>query len=280
MGSYGMADDFNSSIAIPSRFLSVDKQRNFWGQTTDLHRQDLWYVDFTQALKEIRSYFSIGVSVLPDVRPQHVQSIALPEVNEVRAEPTRRDSIPYPMPSWDEPLKPVVVTMLLDDTYPNPVLGMLERWMSLVRAGRGLRSDSGGSSGAFNAPTLNENFTIPFRFQIILYLLQGALGTTPPSSQVRATSSAVEASIKNTLTAKAADSIKVGGVPVVQALRIAKSAAEQIEVNYCALRSAKEWKAKVWLSGYKVSDLTYSADEPVLVTATFQTEHIRLEEAT
>lgn len=267
---------------MPNQPLSVDKQRNLWGQTIDPHRVDLYYVDFDEARAGVE--IETGKPSVP-ILPQHVQSITLPEIQKVRAEPIRRESIAYPMPSWDEALEPIVASFILDDTTPNPVITMLEQWGGLVRAGRGLRTASGGFPlNQSLAIKLNANFRMEFRFNIYIFLLQGSQGQI--TARPQPTQSIAQSQVKRNFLQQLGDALKKKQVTPAQqqnpfSLPINSSALEPPPADdFSVLTVAKTWTARVWLSGYKVIDLNYGANGMVMVTATFQTEHLNMQELT
>ena len=151
-------------------------QRNVWGQTRDVQRSDLWYVDFRGAVDGTNA--ALGDRPVAKILPQHAQAVTLPELNKIRVEQVRRDSIPYPMPSWDECLEPITVVFWLESTDSNPILVLLERWASLVRAGRGKRITDANVAGVSGddfatALVLNSKYSIDFRFPISIYLMRG-----------------------------------------------------------------------------------------------------------
>ena len=269
-----------SNASTPNQPLSVSKQRNLWGQTIDPHRVDLWYVDFDEARAGVE--VESGLQSVP-IFPQHIQSITLPENQKVRAEAVRRESIAYPMPSWDEQLEPIVANFVLEDTTPNPVLTLLEQWAGLVRAGRGLRTDSGGFPlNQSLAIKLNANFRMEFRFNIHIFLLQGSQGqiTARPQPQ----QSVAQSQIKRNFIQRLGDSTKTKTVTPAQQRVTASIPTSIVESpppdDFSVLNVSKTWTARVWLSGYKVTDLSYSASGMVLVNATFQTEFLNMQALT
>lgn len=271
-----------SNSSTPNQPLSVSKQRNLWGQTIDPHRVDLYYVDFDEARAGVE--VETGLPSVPII-PQHIQSITLPENQKVRAEPIRRESIAYQMPSWDEPLEPIVASFILEDSTPNPVITMLEQWSGLVRAGRGLRTDSGGFPLKQSlAIKLNANFRTEFRFNIHIFLLQGSQGQI--TATPRPPQSVAQSQIKRTTLQRLGDALKKKKVTPAQqqnpfTLPMTSSALEPPPPDdFSVLNVAKTWTARVWLSGYKVTDLNYTASGMVLVTATFQTEYLNMQELT
>ena len=272
--------------------LPVKHQRNIWGSTEDPHRVDLWFVDFKHVRDGIIAAYTAasaqgalgggGVMTAPPlILPQYIQSITLPEPHKVRAEPVRRESIPYPMPSWDEPLEPITMVLLLNSENPNPIIALLEQWNGLVRAGRGLRSGSGAlfQSGENLGLILNNKFRIDFRFNITIYLLQGSTGTVEPPLILA--ESPAQSNVQRNAFQQFTDSLRTltsGSRPPATLPFIRSQGPPASSTgDYSVLQAVKTWVARVWLSSYKVADLSYAASGLVTVTATFQTEYLQLE---
>ena len=275
------------SSTAPTQPVSVSKQKNLWGKSIDPHRVDLWYVSLEEARAGLQATTGAeGTEYLPEILPQHIQSVTLPEPVKIRAEAVRRESIAYQMPSWDEPLDPVSVTFILEDTTPNPVLTLLETWASLVRAGRGMRSDSGGFRG--QSLKLNDRFGIDFRFNIYIYLLQGSTGRIQINTNA-ALATAAQSQIKRKALAQMGDALKKEASawgdffskkkPLAPSPPTAPLRAPDAD-EYCVLNVVKTWMARVWLSGYKVNELSYNNNGMVTVTATFQTEFLNMQSDT
>ena len=251
-------------------WIDPDHQRNLWGNVRDLQRSDLWYVDFFGALLEINAVLKDEPQVA--LLPQHAQSVVLPDLNKIRVEQVRRDSIPYPMPSWDECLEPIIATFWLESISPNPVIVLLERWSSLVRAGRGKRMFSAdhaasGEDAFATALVLDKNYSISFRFYIYIYMLQGSISIVQGSEREQIV-------VKKIRDLSAAP--EMGGYICSTAYAISKLGSE-LSNDYCKIEQVKIWKARVWLSSYKISELDYKANGLVTVTATFQPDFIQLE---
>lgn len=164
-----------------SRLIDDATKRNTWGSAAAVgvnqlepQRSDLWYVDFTNAI--LGAGDLLDVPSLLAVRKQLVQSVSLPET-KIKVEPFRRDSLPYNMPSWDEPLEAVKMTFLLD-TNTNAVSTMqdfLRQWLELVRAGRGFRSTGYKPDNHGTPPILlDANYRSPYRYDCFLSFLRGS----------------------------------------------------------------------------------------------------------
>jgi hypothetical protein len=169
----------------------IDNQTNVWGRQTgaDPQRSDLWVVDFTQALSGLATALrgTEALNIASDPRffipaklaPYYARSVALPSLN-VRSEPIKRDSRPYPMPSWDEPLEPVRMVFILDcakqgqplaAAYRSDIYQMLEYWRMVVRAGRGPMSNE-------FAFTLNGSYRIDYAFNVRVSMLRSSSSPT------------------------------------------------------------------------------------------------------
>lgn len=166
----------------------IDQQTNLWGRAkgVDIQRSDLWIVDFSDALEGLDGNAEITDMMSADTEspsmPRRLatyfaQSVSLPDL-KVRAEHVRRDSRPYQMPSWDEPLEAITMVFLLDchkplgnnnDPYQSDIYKVLDAWRSAVRAGRGGFSDE-------NAITLDDNYghDLNWNFDVRVKMLRGA----------------------------------------------------------------------------------------------------------
>jgi hypothetical protein len=160
------------------------QQTNPWGQTVDAQRSDLWSVDFSAAMTGLNNSTGLGAptgtapTLPPKLGTYFAQTVTLSEL-KLRAEPIRRDSRPYQMPSWDEPIEAITMTFLLDcygqlgavrDPYASDIYQMLEAWRARVRMGRG------GMSSEFSLDLDSSyGFLTPFRWDVRVNLLRGAV---------------------------------------------------------------------------------------------------------
>ena len=161
--------------------LNPSNQLNRWGISGGLEpqRADLFYVDFKTAVAGVNGAFAnAAFKKLSPVPPQCVKSLTLPELR-TKPEAVRRDSIPYQMPSWDDPLDPVKITFMLDSEN-SPVTALLDAWLALSRAGRGSRT--GGYVNSNGYITLNAQYSVDFRFDIGVNLLRGSATGKPDLS--------------------------------------------------------------------------------------------------
>lgn len=273
-----------------ARDINTINQINLWGRQADNglglepQRNDLYFVDFTTAVK----YVSKAANVqLAPVIPQYVRSVTLPELR-TKADPVRRDSIPYNMPSWDDPLDPIKLVFLLDtkdeDDNSN-VINFLDAWLALTRAGRGERA-KGYSPG--NWLKLNSDFRVDFQFAVNIFLLRGAAFTVgnfqPIATDEEFKRAAVLANAFYRNQQKRSGVIQQGQAPpahlessfeTAQGLLPASepSILEQDMVGHSI------WVMKqAWLAAYKLSDLTYTESGLVTVDATFYADAFELAE--
>ena len=247
--------------------IATRKQTNLWGKQSDIagdiglepQRNDLYYVDFDNALKNVAV---ISKQSLAPLIPQYVRSCSLPELR-TKSEPIRRDSVAYNMPSWDDPLDPVkLVFMMETSSYRSSrVTAFLDAWLVLTRAGRGSRV--AGYYEPTGWLTLNSNFSIDFRFDVNLYLLRGSFPssdfsqssstTISPSTTSVTPSPVLITSTANQLNATLGASVNFqsGGLNSNMVLH----------TTY-VLKNA-------WLGAYKVSDFNYAESNLTTVEATF-----------
>jgi hypothetical protein len=164
-----------------SRLIDDATKRNTWGSAAAVgvnqlepQRSDLWYADFTNAILGVGD--QLEVPSLLAVRKQLVQTVTFPDT-KIKTELFRRESLPYMMPSWDEPLDALKMTFLLD-TNTNAVSTMqdfLSKWHELVRAGRGFRSSGYKQDAHGNSPILLDgNYRSDYRFDCFLSFLRGS----------------------------------------------------------------------------------------------------------
>ena len=271
-----------------ARDINTINQTNLWGKQADdglgleAQRSDLYFVDFTAAVKNVAK--AANVQLAPII-PQYVRSVTLPELR-TKAEPIRRDSTPYNMPSWDDPLDPIKLVFLLDtkdeDDNSN-VVNFLDAWLALTRAGRGERARGYAPSG--NWLKLNSDFRVDFQFAVNIFLLRGAAFTVGGFEAVtwdeyqRATVLA-NAYFRN--QRKRSGSIQQGQAPAASletsfeaAQGILDVAAPSILEQDMVAHSI--WVLKrAWLAAYKLSDLSYTENGLVTVDATFYADTLEL----
>lgn len=178
---------------------------------------------------------------LPSIFPQFVQSVTLPN-QAVKAEPYRRGSIPYNMPSWDEPLDAIKIVFLMgQDASGLPmVYDFLSRWQALVRLGRGSRKNQGPTeTDRWFAQEAAKPPTFAFDFHV--HLLRGTLNSL--------------------------------GTSVSGAAAVAMASQMEISATYRIVSA--------WLASFKSSDLDYAAGGGKFVTieANLYPEAVVLESA-
>lgn len=149
----------------------IQNQRNPWGSQAGLggeepQRNDLWVVDLSSVVRGVATQLNLNIPAIPSY---FAQSVTFPELR-VRADQFRRDSRPYNMPSFDDPPDPVRITFILDAAEggeSSRIYSLLNKWRSLVRAGRGAMSTE-------TDVRLNQNYRIDFAFNINVRLLKGS----------------------------------------------------------------------------------------------------------
>ena len=164
------------------------------------------------------------------------QSVSLPEL-AVKAEPVRRDSRAYNMPSWDEPLGTTRITFLVDaqTRFSSRIYRLLDSWRMLARAGR-------GSVGTESSVILNPNYRINYAFTIMLSLLCGGLSAAASAA---------------TLDEAAADFL--GG---------------SFHIDNDLQYSGQYLLENAWLGSFKMGDLSYEGAKSATIEATFYADNV------
>lgn len=274
-----------------ARDISTINQTNLWGKQADQglglepQRNDLYFVDFASAVKNVAAASRIQ---LAPILPQYVRSVTLPELR-TKADPIRRDSIPYNMPTWDDPLDPIKLTFLLDTKEQNDnsdVIRFLDAWLALTRAGRGSRNQ--GYSALGNWLKLNSDFRVDFQFNVNVFLLRGADPTVGVlfnngTDEVAFRRAQALANIAYNNERKRAGLVQMGQ-PVPDSLNASRGTTN---TNFVDLWNPIEqdmvihstWVMKrAWLGAYKLSDLSYTDSALVNVDATFYVDAFELSE--
>lgn len=262
--------------------ISRAKQENLWGrQGTGLEpqRSDLYYADFTQPLALVNQWFQrlYGESAVAEIFPQFVASVTLPAVT-VRAETYRKGSVDYQAPGFDAPLDAIKVKFIAAQNGSRKpyILDFLTRWKTLVRLGRGSRSE-GHSDLKYAVPEVDgeEGFTYTSHFQILLLRGSAPMGVNVPYDLSR-----LEAVARaNTTRLRAqADSLKTYG-PVFQATGetlVAQAAAEVSTLGVGDLEVSQIIQAgHAWLGSYQISNLDTSTSAGLVsVEATLYAESL------
>jgi hypothetical protein len=283
------------------RLKDAATQRNLWGASADSggsafepQRVDLWTVDFTNAVNGINAFFGQQVQFndagsglvqppkIPPIFPQYVQSVSIPE-NRLKPDVFRRESIPYQMPSWDDPLDPVKITFLMetasvDDSsfaVSNTQLLML-RWMQLVRAGRGERSSGYlAALPPLSTVVLNDSFQAPYRFDVSVFLIRGkVIGAAAVSPQVLAQQNAIDQNTR-VQQQKVRNALQMPDVELSASLPARGTPPVVQKPQFCELVSWQHIRLQqLWLAGFKISDLSYTQNGLVTIETTFYAESV------
>lgn len=239
-----------------------------WGrqQGPEPQRTDLWVADFSDALKKLTVAVNSGSPLTPGVTAPTIPSylftyfcsaISLPELR-IRADAIRRDSRPYNMPAWDDPLDPIRMQFILDcykpgataqSPYTSDIYQLLDAWRAVVRAGRGALSNE------FSL-TLNSNFSMDYAYDVRLNMMRG---DTPSLMNLTALSNAtfIPGVFGQAIRASASGSI-------------ARGFAIQNDLQY----STQLRLANCWLSSFKLSDFNYEGAKVTTIDATFYAENV------
>lgn len=294
--SAGAAGGGSTGAAGSSRLVSTDDvQRNPWGRANEdgglnPHRTDLWYVDFSAVTAKLRTDHDAEtqelVPAISQLPAYYVRSINLPGA-VVRAETFRRASIPFQMPSWDEPLEPLNMTFLMESVAPNPVLELLSAWQARARAGRGGLGSLGWDKGDWR---LNDRYGIDFSFVFQVWLLQGSIAPVALAAQVESDAFTEALAYQQAQRAqqdiwRTASGLRNSKGPLaqsnvqdsVEARKIAQLSRRKMEtiIGWSQCERILAFDIKAWLSSYKVGDLNYNAAELLLAEARFYPEYIR-----
>lgn len=277
------------------RLINLADQKNLWGATTsgglEPQRSDLWLVDLTELVNGLNkqgTFEALGLAAVPKFLPQFVQSVTFPEL-KMKAEAFRRDSIPFNMPSWDEPMDPVKITFLMD-TWPNPnqsmVVSLMQAWQAIVRAGRGDRS-SLYADDALAVP-LNANFRYDYTFPIRIAQLRGGFAASGHLSGEQIDQMNQQMVYRSQQDSDAQDKLQAALASGDQesAITYANMANPQGNFNFRSaeqrplkevpwLHVAGNWMlSNCWLGGWKMSDHTYAESKPTTVDATIYAEDL------
>jgi hypothetical protein len=244
-----------------SRFINTHEPRNLWGRAADEgglepQRNDLWLVDMKNVISGLNRqgiFETLGLAPVTVFLPQYAQSVSLPDL-KIKPEVVRRDSVPFQMPSWDEPLEPLKVVFLVDSTTSangSRVLSVLQAWQALVRVGRGTRT------GLYDTQTAGEldpwiplkgpDYEFNYAFPVAIHLLGGFTG--------------VGAATTSAAAQEAAAQVWAGNMEWASS-----SAASQLTL-------VSSWYLKnVWIGGWKLGDLSYAESKLLTVEATLYAE--------
>lgn len=280
--------------------ISKNDQINLWGKAGDSgaldpQRNDLFYVDFSQAVHGLAAtpYASgwakwIDLNALTiNILPQYVRSVTLPE-SRTKPEVVRRSSVPYNMPSWDDPLDPVKINFLVD-THSNKapvVLKFLDAWLSLIRAGRGERKTGYSGSPVLCDPT---TYKVECRFGITIWMLRGIPGESANDLAFYAAAEAADlAAAQATVVQRNIKRVQglmqtgLSGMQVQQLQQAFPTLTEPLPTSQPfnpSLNSDMQMHTylrlnNAWLGGYKVSDFNHAESALSTIEATFYPESI------
>ncbi len=276
-----------------ARDIATIKQNNLWGKAADSglglepQRSDLYVLDFTTAQKGIAQAAN---QRLADILPQFVRSISLPDLR-TKAEPIRRDSVPFQMPSWDDALDPIKVAFLLDTSNEDDksaVIQFLDAWLALTRAGRGSRFQGYSTTGWL---TLDANFRVNYAYNVSLFLLRGAAinfgngASGQDQGPLNVYLANANAMFRN---AKKRQGLVQTGAPISTADASTANILSQLAKNQPNTAANDQLTQDVvihsiyvlsnmWLAAYKLSDFSYQESNLTTVEATFYADSVALE---
>lgn len=263
----------------------IFNQKNVWGSQGGVNpqRADFWGVDFSQVINglndQIRPGATSKLAVTTDlvtldfsVEPYYIASVSMPTL-KVATETVRRDSRPYMMPGFDEPLPEIKVMFIMEtptDSTTSKIYRFMDTWRAFTRAGRG---SMGGEKGV---QQLNQNFRVNFRFPVTITLMRG--NKSGKINNISSTFSQVSNEYYGDL-----DSFnrELAGLSEQEKNARLKSIISSAGLDVNAVENPLEDCAvfqleNVWLSGFKMTDLDYSkGNEIVKIEASFYADNIR-----
>lgn len=252
----------------------IKNQTNPWGATGgyEVQRSDLWVGDFSEVTRgmsfvvrnnlqntisgksinatsvlsrignDLREYQTPDTYTVPEFSSFYIQSISLPDL-KVEAEATMRDSRPYNMPGSDVPLGAISMTFILeaaiggaygDNFRRSEIYHMLDRWRSMVRAGRGGMSHELGY-------TLNADYNFDFAWDVSLMLLKGG-----QINQLIQSQQPVQSPLNGVQAA--------GQLPGTQRVNANAPVRATNDITY----SSRYILKNMWLASFKMSELSYT----------------------
>jgi len=269
----------------------ITEQKNRWGAARtqkglDPQRVDLWVVDFTASVNNLNEIYqnNFGEQINP-VPSYFAQSITLPELR-VKGDAIRRNSRPYNMPSWDDPMDPVKMTFLIEnrtDAKSSHIYQLLDTWRLAVRAGR-------GAMGTERDVRLNTDYRINFRFPLYLTLLRGArvplsdvTATSPAPSPVRTTTSfSTTSTVGNPTAQQGTGSLFLRRVAARLArdrannpnFATSQAGATPFLLNNDLQLSGFYVLQNCWLGGFRLDTLSYAQNGLAALEATIYVENV------
>lgn len=258
----------------------VFNQRNVWGSPggPNPQRADLWKIDFVFAVRGLNRQIDEADAetdlspIAPEVEPYYIASVSLPSL-KVKPEAVRRDSKPYMMPGFDEPMGEMKVAFVLESptiTRSSKIYRFLDTWRAFVRAGRG---PMGNERSVIR---LGKNFTAEFRYPLLITLLRG--NKDPKAFEVSKTLSTRGDEFRSDVRTPISQITDTSQpyydnrvAAIVNSAEVAYNAVEN-DLEVCGIFQIE----RAWLSDFRVTDLDYSrGNEFTKIEATFQGETIR-----
>lgn len=295
----------------------IVEQKNLWGRAGSLldpQRIDLWQIGLSNVVNGINAVAveTRSVDPVPAVPAYFAMSVTLPELR-VKPEMFRRDSRPYQMPAWDDPLDSIRMVFILDvggEARASVIYRVLEAWRALVRAGRGSMTNgytglNRGSPGR-RLVRLNSDYRMDYAFNIPITLLKGAVpvvNSTRAAQEAAFSGLAVSQQVStNYFNAqqRVSESLKLIGVSKLSGTT--SQAQLSVDVQLAASRAAvfnstagsstddddiidnhlqisgSYLLTRCWLGGFKITELNYAQNGLVSIEATLYAEDI-LDEA-
>lgn len=232
-------------------------QRNTWGvsgkESPNAQRSDLWLVNMQSVVKglnaQIQGSGDIGINILDDIPTYFAQTVDIPEL-KTNAEKYYRDSRPFMMPAYDEPLGNIKIIFYMDSPLQkvSKIYRLLDTWRAYVRAGRGAMSQE-------FAINLNENFRIDYAFPVSVLLLRGADTLNIIGAESFADSGVNSSSIATNFPELTTLPVERRAARLAEILRDRSSQPQGVEND---LVVCGEYALdKVWLSSFKMTQLDY-----------------------
>lgn len=180
----------------------VIQPSNPWGKANSLEvqRSDLWVFELDPVIRYIRSNFP-WISPLPEDAKPYAKQVQFPE-KRIRNKVIYRDSRPYNMPDYDDPLSEIRVDFLYDQPsstpiakgagtlVPNPtgtrsrIYTLLHAWYELARIGRnGLGQNLVGippysptnQQDLQDLPVTTNPVSLQYSFDLEFHFLRGSM---------------------------------------------------------------------------------------------------------
>lgn len=262
-------------------------QKNVWGSQGGLNAQraDLWKIDFSQVVTglndQIRPSLTVGTQIETDlepiqstVEPYFISSVTMPTL-KIKADEFRRDSRPYMMPGFDEPMSEIKVVFMVEtpaNGTTTKIYQFLEAWRAFVRAGRGGMSNE-------RKVTLGTDYKVKFRFPVTIILFRG--NANPKIHQVSESLGSLNSEYYGSVDQLNEDLAGLSDEEKSARLKsILASGGVFGDVTFQSVENDLENCAvfqvhNMWLSSMKMTDLDYSkGNELVRMEAVFYADNI------